>query len=82
MTLDEALKAWKDEVASPKFVYNPNHPNRCTFKLGDSNRCNRRGYTPDKENYIMLNKDCRGENQIYMVDILSMMGKKAGLWDG
>ena len=79
VTLDEALKAWKDEVASPKFVYNPNHPNRCTFKLGDRNTHNGGGYTPDEENLITLNKDHRGKNQIYMVDILKQMGFKAGL---
>ena len=81
--LDRALEVWNNEVESPKFQFDDAHrPDSLVFKLGTKNDYDNTGYRPGKENYIEIQKDCRGDQGIYMVDILKLMGEKAGLWYG
>ena len=78
--LDRALEVWNNEVESPKFQFDDAHrPDSVVFKLGKENDYDGLGYSPGKENYIEIQKDCRGDQGIYMVDILQLMGRKAGL---
>ena len=77
--LERALEHWNLKIQSPKFQLDQtNRPDSVVFRLGDQNGC-LYGYKID-ENYIEIKKDCRGEQGIYMIDILHLMGRKAGLW--
>ena len=80
VSVENALKQWELKVKSPKFQLVPaDHPNSLKIKLGDENGTDYIGYRPDGGNEITLKKDCRGEDGIYIVDILKQMGSKAGM---